>query len=254
MSKKDSLNTLKVAIGGILLTLCINYIFAAWTPPTQNPPLQDSLLVPLNEGTDIQQKTGMLIVGGLAITPGRLTIPSTAQIFALDILLWLGGKARADDFCLNSNPATCLSTAGAGGGSAGKLIFSGQSALAGNFSRCHPTAGFCGSTGSVTDQLGLTVPFAMTLKNLSATVKDAPNTSACQFKIAKKAGPCKGSGGFDPSSLLFCTITGTGVYNCSNSSETLSLVANDCIQLQINMTSGSCPNSNQASWSFEGDY
>jgi hypothetical protein len=258
--QKNITNLLKIAGGVLMFTLFANYLSAAsWQPPTQDPPLQDDFLAPLNEGSDLQQKTGVLVVGGMAVSDGgRLAIPaeSVPEGLAANILLWLGGVAQANDFCLQ-NGTTCLSTAGS---ASGKLIFSGYSSISnissGSTYRCHPSGGSCQNiTTNNGDYMGITVPFAVTLRNFTVTPSEPySNSSAvCTFKLVKKTGTCTSAATFDTSSTLSCALNGGTDTICTNTTSTLSVAANQCFQVYVS-SSGAICNSNPVTWSFEADY
>jgi len=118
-TKQQIISGAKIASIALALTLSLNFLAAAtWQPPTQNPP-QGDVPAPLNDGLGDQTKSGSLRVGGLtsdtvivAPTSGLTNPVITELLNNPDIMLWLGGKARADDFCLNSDPSKCLGSAG----------------------------------------------------------------------------------------------------------------------------------------------
>src|SRR4030042_5770632 len=114
-TKKKATYWLGVIIVGIALGLALQFV-RAWTePPAGGPPTGD-LGAPINTGNIDQTKSGGLGVRGgfvtgtntfLARLGGNVGIGTTnpAQKFHV-----VGGKAQADDFCLNSDPVNkCIS-------------------------------------------------------------------------------------------------------------------------------------------------
>src|SRR3989344_3826139 len=108
-------NTLKeiIKIAALGSVLIVAQVFAFSEPGTSAP--GGTALAPVNVGGVTQEKTGGLIVAGLrsrldaflATDGGNVGIGTVSPAQKLHVA---GGKAQADDFCLNSNPAKCLST------------------------------------------------------------------------------------------------------------------------------------------------
>ena len=108
---KISREILKITIvGGILLVVQA----FAFTEPSVAPP-GDNVPAPLNVGDKWQDKAQGLGLAGLS-TQGLTALATNAAynvgvgtISPTQKLHVVGGKAQADDFCLNSDPSTCLS-------------------------------------------------------------------------------------------------------------------------------------------------
>ena len=86
----------------------------AFTEPSVAPP-GDNVPAPLNVGNKWQDKAQGLGLAGLS-TQGLTALATNAAynvgvgtISPAQKLHVVGGKAQADDFCLNSDPSTCLS-------------------------------------------------------------------------------------------------------------------------------------------------
>src|SRR3989344_4133894 len=107
-------NTLKEILKITVLgsALVVVQAFAFSEPGTSAP--GGSAVAPINVGNVTQEKIGSLIVLGLrsrwdtflATDGGNVGIGTMSPATKLHVV---GGKAQADDFCLNSDPSTCLS-------------------------------------------------------------------------------------------------------------------------------------------------
>src|SRR3989338_2343875 len=107
-------NTLKEILKITVLgsALVVVQAFAFSEPGTSAP--GGSAVAPINVGNVTQEKIGSLIVLGLrsrwdtflATDGGNVGICTMSPATKLHVV---GGKAQADDFCLNSDPSTCLS-------------------------------------------------------------------------------------------------------------------------------------------------
>lgn len=108
---KISKEILKITVlGGLLLVVQV----FAFTEPSVAPP-GDNVPAPLNVGNKWQDKAQGLGLAGLS-TQGLTALATNAAynvgvgtISPAQKLHVVGGKAQADDFCLNSDPSTCLS-------------------------------------------------------------------------------------------------------------------------------------------------
>jgi hypothetical protein len=82
---------------GIALSLVLQFV-RAWTEPSESPP-GGNLGAPINSGGSGQTKAGPLGVNSSGL--GALPLQQGMDV---------GGKTQADDFCLRSDPAKCLSS------------------------------------------------------------------------------------------------------------------------------------------------
>jgi hypothetical protein len=98
-----------VIVVGIALGLALQFV-RAWTEPTTAPP-NGNVGAPVNTSSIWQTKWGQLFVNADLWTFGQQLVENLG--------LWVGGKVQADDFCLNSDTAKCLSNSGGGGGEVG---------------------------------------------------------------------------------------------------------------------------------------
>jgi hypothetical protein len=128
-----------------------------------------------------------------------------------------------------------------------KFVFSGRSSASLTAdSYLHPYGAVGAGTSEATE--GAQVPFAGTIKNLvgyMSAVQGAGDT--CRFVIRKAVGSCTAA--FADTTLL-CSMV-NAVQNCSDTSDTVSVSANDCLQVWFDEAAGTC--SGFVSWSFEYD-
>lgn len=107
---------------------------------------------------------------------------------------------------------------------------------------CHPRSGACAAASDPT--LGLEVPFAMTLRNLTAYMSAAQGGTDTCAVIIRTATGCGGT--FTDSSLQ-CAITGSNT--CSDATNSVALAAGDCYQVFFDEQGGTC--SGFVSWSLQ---
>lgn len=118
---------LGVIVVGIALGITLQFV-RAWTEPASNPP-GGNLGAPINTGQSAQTKFGELFVNG--------KLWRTGQQLVQNIGLWVGGKAQADDFCLNGDITKCLSNSGG----------ASQPVTGGLYGSCAETWGEFGTNG-----------------------------------------------------------------------------------------------------------
>ena len=208
---------------------------APWAPATANPPLNDAEQL-LDAGPLTQTKTGILTVGGLRVVGGKMLIPFGATTpvdsdFTANTSLWAGSSVRASDFCLNSNPTTCLNSVPVPTVSGGH-VFSGKATLPSNSSPvCHPLqSGTCGTTSEKT--LGLRVPFAMTLTSLEARIStQVPVTENYNCILRVRVAPAGCTGVFSDTALT--VNCATGYRDCYPTTGSVAVPAGACIQLRF---------------------
>jgi len=136
-----TLNSIKILILAIVLSLGLQYAFAAWSDPTSNPP-GDNTPAPINVSSETQTKSGGLIAWGGGVFTGNG--------------VW--ANQYCDENGNNCNPITSLVGGGDGSTPTGMIaMFAGlcpsgwseYTAMRGRVPRGEPT----GNTGSL-DQGG----------------------------------------------------------------------------------------------------
>ena len=110
---------------------------------------------------------------------------------------------------------------------------------------CNPKNGVCANTAIPYTR----IPVAMTLQNLYARMTTAPaNGSSCQFLVQVANDPCTSFG----NTSLTCTVVGNGsLTTCSDTSNTESITAGQCILMRF-VETGTCTGVD--TWNFEGVY
>ncbi|MBW6441814.1 hypothetical protein K0B04_02815 [Patescibacteria group bacterium] len=110
---------------------------------------------------------------------------------------------------------------------------------------CNPF-GYSVCNTTLTTMLGATVPYDGTIKNLYGTVQTAPAAgSTCAFTV-RKSTSCTGA--YQTTSVT-CSVVGNGsLRNCSDTSNTESVSAGDCIQIYY-VETGTC--TGIINWGFE---
>ena len=110
---------------------------------------------------------------------------------------------------------------------------------------CNPF-GYSVCNTTLTTMLGATVPFDGTIKNLYGTIQTPPESgSVCTFTIRKSAS-CTEE--YQPTTVT-CNVIGDGtLQNCSDTSNTDSISAGDCVQIYYD-ESGTC--TGIINWGFE---
>ncbi len=134
----------------------------------------------------------------------------------------------------------------AGGGSSKTMISGHSSASLTADAVC--SAGYSVCNATLTTKFGMTMPYAVTIKNLYGSVQTAPAAgSTCAF-IVRQSSSCTGN---YANTALTCTITGNGsLTNCSNTTNTVTVPAGNCLQILYDET-GTC--AGIISYGFEAD-
>lgn len=124
-------------------------------------------------------------------------------------------------------------------------IGGGSSASITASSVCNPF-GYSVCNGTLTTMLGAALPYNATIRNLYGTVQTAPaGGSTCAFTVRSSAS-CTGA---YTNTTLTCSIVGNGTLrNCSDTSNTASISAGDCLQIYYAET-GTC--TGIINWGFE---
>jgi hypothetical protein len=128
-----------------------------------------------------------------------------------------------------------------------KFVFSGRSSASLTADAYLHPYGAVGAAASEATE-GAQVPFAGNIKNLvgyMSAVQGAGDT--CRFVIRKATGSCTAA--FSDTALL-CSMV-NAVQSCSDTSDTVSVSANDCLQVWFDESAGTC--SGFVSWNFEYD-
>lgn len=125
------------------------------------------------------------------------------------------------------------------------LMGGGSSASLTASSVCNPY-GYSVCNGTLTTMLGAALPYNATIKNLYGTVQTAPaGGSTCTFTVRSSAS-CTGA---YANTALTCSVVGNGsLRNCSDTANTASISAGDCLQIYY-IESGTC--TGIINWGFE---
>ncbi len=163
----------------------------------------------------------------------------------------LGNGTNAVQFVApgtSGNVLTSNGTTWASSAPTGKLILAARTLSLINSAFCHPSDGSC--VYSSPDQtLGLIIPFAITLKSLTAIMSSAPATNTtCTFTIHSSTNSCTSF----TSTALTCAVVGNGSnYSCSITGQSISLIAGICLRM-IFTDSSDCTGND--SWVIEANY
>lgn len=110
------LTSLRTLILALVLSIGVSYAYAAWTAPTQTPPL-GNIATPVNIGDNAQIKEGNLMlnntgafVNGLIVRYGNVGIGVVNPTEKLDV----AGKVKGTELCIGSD---CRNVWPAGSGS-----------------------------------------------------------------------------------------------------------------------------------------
>jgi hypothetical protein len=189
-------------------------------------------------------------MGDVAVTVAQ---GGTGQSSLTDENVILGNDTSAVIFVApgtNGNVLRSNGTTWTSGIPAGRDVYAGRTGSAVTAdSYCHLTNNVPCGASSVTAS-AVPVPFAGTIKNLRAYMQTAPAAggNSLVFTVRTSTG-CNDSWA---SSALTCTITGDGsTQTCTDTSNTVTLAAGDCLQMYLDAT-GTV--SNNDSWSIEYDY
>ena len=113
---------------------------------------------------------------------------------------------------------------------------------------CDPTGNTCATTNNAS--LGARVPFIATLRNLYVfTSASQTSTDDCRLYLSTASGGCTGVFG---NSTLTCNITSAQVNTCSDTTNSVTVAANDCIGIFYDEVASTC--TGNVSWSIEMDY
>jgi hypothetical protein len=129
----------------------------------------------------------------------------------------------------------------------GKFVFSGRSSASLTAdSYLHPNGAVGAAASEATE--GARVTFDGTIKNLvgyMSAVQGAGDT--CRFVVRRAVGSCTAA---FASTALLCSMV-DAVQTCSDVADSVSVSANDCLQVWFDESAGTC--SGFVSWSFEYD-
>lgn len=125
------------------------------------------------------------------------------------------------------------------------LMAGGSSASITASSVCNPY-GYSVCNGTLTTMLGAALPYNATIRNLYGTVQTAPaGGSTCTFTVRSSAS-CTGA---YTNTALTCSVVGNGTLrNCSDTSNSVSISAGDCLQIYY-IETGTC--TGIINWGFE---
>ena len=113
---------------------------------------------------------------------------------------------------------------------------------------CHPTGNTCGTTNNAS--MGIRIPFIATLRNLYVfTSASQTSTDDCRLYLRTASGGCTG---VFSNSILTCNITSVQVNTCSDTTHSVRVAANDCINIFYDEVANTC--TGNVSWSIEMDY
>ena len=113
---------------------------------------------------------------------------------------------------------------------------------------CHPTGITCATTNNAS--MGVRIPFIATLRNLYVfTSASQTSTDDCRLYLRTASGGCTG---VFSNSTLTCNITSAQVNTCSDTTNSVTVAAGDCINIFYDEVANTC--TGNVSWSIEMDY